>query len=290
MLGYALRRSRHAVLGIAGAAVAAACLAALTDSHAGAASFAHAVLMRLAGAFRLDLGASLISGRPVAAELAARLPVTLELAAAGGILALAIGVPLGLMSRAATLRRASAPVLQAISAMPVFCAGLALVFIASAAWGWRFSGATAGGGFFTLDANAWRAAALPVVTAGLAGAAAVQLSLRRAALRAATEPFRSEMKWQGIGALEIEGVYLLPRTLAGLLAAAGEIALTLLSAVAVTERLFLRAGAADLFMSSVALGDWGVASPILFVFAAIAISAEWLGRMAAYALIREELP
>ena len=52
-----------------------------------------------------DLGTSLTSGRPVARELLDRLPATLELAVAATLLAVALGVPLGIL---AALRRNSA--------------------------------------------------------------------------------------------------------------------------------------------------------------------------------------
>mgnify|MGYP001616301817 CR=1 FL=1 len=45
-----------------------------------------------------DAGYSIRTGRPVLAELAQRLPVTLELAAAATLIALAVGIPLGILS------------------------------------------------------------------------------------------------------------------------------------------------------------------------------------------------
>src|SRR3979411_2828179 len=45
-----------------------------------------------------DAGFSVRSGQPVTAEIATRLPVTLELALAAAIVALAVGMPLGLVS------------------------------------------------------------------------------------------------------------------------------------------------------------------------------------------------
>ena len=91
----------------------------------------------------------------------------------------------------------------------------------------------------------------------------------------------------GLSALEIEWVYAVPQVIAGLLASAGEIVLALLSAAVVAEWVFHRAGAADLFVKSVALQDWNMTALILFIFAGLAFLADFLGRIGAYALVNE---
>ncbi len=52
----------------------------------------------LASLFRGDAGYSIRTGRPVLVEIAERLPATLELAAAAALIAVSIGLPLGLLS------------------------------------------------------------------------------------------------------------------------------------------------------------------------------------------------
>lgn len=52
----------------------------------------------LGSLLRGDAGYSVRSGQPVTAEIAARLPVTIELALAAAVVALAVGIPLGLLS------------------------------------------------------------------------------------------------------------------------------------------------------------------------------------------------
>src|SRR5207247_1780859 len=58
----------------------------------------------LTSLFRGDAGYSIRTGRPVLVEIAERLPATLELAAAAAVIAVAIGIPLGLLS---AIRRGS---------------------------------------------------------------------------------------------------------------------------------------------------------------------------------------
>jgi peptide/nickel transport system permease protein len=52
----------------------------------------------LGSVLRCDAGFSIRSGQPVTAEIASRLPVTIELALSAAIVALAVGIPLGLVS------------------------------------------------------------------------------------------------------------------------------------------------------------------------------------------------
>ena len=122
---------------------------------------------------------------------------------------------------------------------------------------------------------------LPVLTVGLAGAAAAQLALRRAGSESANAPWRMQLRRMGLSAWEIEGVYGVPQIFAGLLSSLGEVVLALLSAAAVAEWVFNYAGAADLFVKSVALRDWAIVAPVLLSFAGLTLIADFIGRCAA---------
>ncbi len=50
------------------------------------------------GFFRLDFGISMWSGKPVAEEIAARLPISLEIAVMATVVAITIAIPLGTIS------------------------------------------------------------------------------------------------------------------------------------------------------------------------------------------------
>src|SRR5713101_3899230 len=54
------------------------------------------------GFFRLDFGISMWSGKPVAEEIAARLPISLEIAVMATVVAILIAIPLGTISAIAT--------------------------------------------------------------------------------------------------------------------------------------------------------------------------------------------
>jgi peptide/nickel transport system permease protein len=201
----------------------------------------------------------------------------------GAGLALLAGIPFGLLLALGPTRRIAAPIIQVITATPVFVSGLALAFVAVHVLHWPVS-VNAPVGASVPPGQAWQIAALPILTVGLAGAAAVQLVLRRTAAQSSGEAFRTGLKRMGLGLIEIEAFYVLPRAVAGLLAGAREIVLALFSAAVVAEWVFHRAGAADLFVKSVALADWNMAAILVFVFAVASFAADFLGHVLAEAL------
>lgn len=269
MVGYALRESGRWALALFGALLIAAAVSALSASQG---SYGAAFAGRLFDFLRLDFGRSAISGLGAAEELAAHGPTTADIVLFGTLIALALGLPLGLLLGTRPLRRATAPLIQTVSAAPVFCAGLALAWLSF---------------HLGLDGTgALRGLLLPAITVGLAGTAAVQMALRRAAAEAQDSPFRVGLRRLGLSGVEIERVYVAPLVLAGLLQSLGEVMLALLSAAVVSEWVFQCRGIADLFVKSVALHDWNMAALILFVFAAVASTAEFLGRIAARLLAR----
>lgn len=86
-----------------------------------------------------DLGRSVQTGNPVAWEIWDRFPATIELAIAALVIAVGVGVPLGIV---AAVRRNSAADYMAMSgsllgvSMPIFWLGLVLMMIFSAWLGW----------------------------------------------------------------------------------------------------------------------------------------------------------
>jgi peptide/nickel transport system permease protein len=93
----------------------------------------------LARLSRGDLGTSLLDDRPVARDLANRLPRTLQLVVPATVLAVAIGVPLGMFAARRRGRladpAASAAALVGFS-VPVFVTGMLLVLLFSLTLGW----------------------------------------------------------------------------------------------------------------------------------------------------------
>ncbi len=294
---FGARQAARFAAAVAGAFLLAAAVAALPESgHAGRLSaYLTLWLRQIVLAVHFDFGTSQVSGLSAMAELAGRLPVTLELVGAGALVAVVLGVPLGVLLGTGRRLRAAAPLIQIVAAAPVFCAGLLLLWLSAHLLGWHGAGPGTSG-FWTLlhggpeVAASLKALALPALTVGAAGAAAVQLALRRGGSVAMEAPYRQGLRLMGLGGFEIDRSYLAPQILAGLLASLGEIALALFSAAAVAEWVFDWPGAAVLFVKSVALHDWSVAALVLLVFALITLAADFAGGLAAHALAPEEVP
>jgi peptide/nickel transport system permease protein len=287
MRRFALEESGRLALGLFGALLLAAAISALSlpGTGNGMQAFAVATAHRLLAFASGDFGISAISGASAFQELAGRGPTTLNLVLIGAAVAMILGIPLGLVSSAVSLRNVFAPLGQFVSAAPVFCAALALAYAANRLLGWPLPTGTP---ILHLphDLAGWSVILPPVLTVGLAGTAAVQIALRRAAAEIEDAPFRSGLNRLGLPALEIERVYVLPQVFAGLLQSLGEVVLALLSAAVVAEWVFQCPGVADLFVKSVALRDWNMVALILFLFAAAAMVADFAGRIAAAIVAR----
>lgn len=275
----ALKESGKWALALLGALLIASAVSALSVPGAGqgVGAYVTALAAKLLAFLEFDFGKSAISGLGAAQELAAHGPVTLDILLFGSLLAILLGLPLGLLLGTGALRRATAPLIQIVSAAPVFCAGLALAYVAKRVG----LSADMTGEVARVDLAGLRMFLLPAVTVGLAGTAAIQMALRRAASEAQDSPFRIGLRRLGLSPLEIERVYVAPLVFAGLLRSLGEVMLALLSAAVVSEWVFECRGIADLFVKSVALHDWNMAALILLVFAGLTTTAEFLGRLGA---------
>lgn len=289
MWRFALRQAGRFALGLMGAVLFAALVSSLSRPVGGG------LLMRLLAALRFDFGLSAISAGPAWSELSRSFPATLELAGFGAVIALVVGAPVGILLSAGRVLRAGAPLIQVVAAAPVFCAGLALLWLSARVLHW--TGAAPGTSLLAALAAgngrdaiaALEAVALPALTVGAAGASSVQFVLRRAIAQAAGEPYRRGLKAMGLGRFEIDRLYLAPEIAAGLLESLGEIVSSLFAAAAVAEWVFDWPGAADLFLKSVALRDWSVTAVVLLAFAAVTMAAEFLGSLAAR-LLTETAP
>ncbi|WP_020380041.1 ABC transporter permease [Nocardiopsis potens] len=155
----------------------------------------------LAAAAQGDLGTSLVTGRPVADEIARRLPVTLELLIGGQIVALAIAVPLAMASawkpggrvdRAGTLASflliATPPFIIALGLIAVFAVALG----ALPATGWRDA--------WIDPAGHLRHLALPVLATGLAEAAVLVRLLRAGLIETLDQPYILAARSRGMSA------------------------------------------------------------------------------------------
>jgi peptide/nickel transport system permease protein len=275
---------------VAGAVLLACALAAVARHPIGfwpwLADFSDAVTNALRGNF----GNSSVSGMPALSDVSRVFPATLQLLSAGAVIALLIGIPLGFLFSASRTLRMAAPLMQIVAAAPVFCAALALIWLAVHLLHWSAPPQAGAMSWKTLvTPDQWNASmigfALPALTVGAAGAACVQLALRRKATSVLEQPYRTGLRMMGLGAWEIDLRYVVPEVFSGLFNSLGEIALGLLAAAAVAEWTFNRDGAAVLFLKSVSANDWNVAALVLLIFAVTKFAADFIGLILAEFLV-----
>ncbi|MDR3359306.1 MAG: ABC transporter permease [Bifidobacteriaceae bacterium] len=207
-----------------------------------------------------DLGSSLITGTPIAAEIGEKFQLTLPLTLACLAVSLGIGVPLGVASALAYPKRsgdAISWVAQAVAAVPVVWVGLLLVILLGEGAGWLEALPSQG-----FPREAWadpvaaaRCLALPALTVGLVEGAVILRYVRSALLEARGQDFVRTAAALGL----TKGQALVRR---GLPAASGAIlsvialqAASLLVGVVVVEALFALPGLGSMLADDVGNRD-----------------------------------
>jgi peptide/nickel transport system permease protein len=219
------------------------------------------------GIARGDLGVSLVTGRPVADLLAARLPATLGLMAAAAVIAL----PLLLAGAWAAGRRprVSAPVLVGAAAVPQVVVATGLVGVFAGALGW-FPAVS----FVPVSGSVWdrpEALVLPALALAIPSAAFGAGLLGGAVADACALPHVRAARVQGLPEPLILVRHVLPRLLAPLLRVTALVAAGMLAASPLVETVFGYAGLGELLVGSVSTGDAPVAQAIALLSAVIVV-------------------
>lgn len=208
---------------------------------------------------RGDLGVSLRTGNPVAADLGAAFPATAELGLVSAGLILAAGLPLGLAAarrRGGALDRLVRIGGVAGLSVPSFWLGLVLVLLFYGRLGWLPAGGRvdpalppvpAVTGLLLVDgllalrpAIAWdalRHLALPALTLALVNVGAVARLARACLIEAMAEPHMLTVRAAGLGS-RIAGRYALRVAALPLITAFGIMLADLLAGAVVTETIF----------------------------------------------------
>jgi peptide/nickel transport system permease protein len=148
---------------------------------------------------RGDLGKTFISKRSIASEIGSRLDVTLPLVALSMLIALAIALPLGVLS-AIGHRRATGAVISTLSqlgiAIPAFWAGLMLISLVAVRWQ-----LLPGGGFTPWGESVWgavRSLILPALSLAIVVAAVLTRYVRSAVLDVLREDYIRTARAKGL--------------------------------------------------------------------------------------------
>jgi peptide/nickel transport system permease protein len=229
-------------------------------------------------ALRMDLGRSLVDGQPVAARVARALPATLALNLAALLLAVFVGVPLGIAAArkpGGRLDRISAFVCDALFATPTFVLGLVLLLVFS---GWlRVT---------PLFADADKGLAgyvLPVVTLTLASLAVVARFARVCIAAALADPAARAGRARGEGPpAEIRRA--LRRSSASFAAMGAALVPTVVSGSILVERVFSLPGAGGLLAEAVFARDLPTVLALTLLSADVVVGASLAADLVSAAL------
>ena len=185
---------------------------------------------------RGDLGRSILTNQPVAELLATQLPYTVTLAVPSIMMAIAIGVPVGVVAAV----KANSPtdvILTGLTflilSIPSFVLGLVLIMVFSYQLGW-FSVVTTG--------DLVVEAILPSVALGLPAAAAIARVGRSAMLDVLGEGYVNTAKAKGLSNVSVVGKHALRNALISITTLVGFYLGYLVTGTVIVETVFARRG------------------------------------------------
>lgn len=225
----------------------------------------------LGGLVHGDLGRSIFTGENVATTLAGRLPVSLSLIIGGTVLALVIGILLGVLS--ATRGRVLARFIDVFSlvggALPNFWVGLALasIFAVSLA----ILPATGYIPFASSPALWAQALVLPVIALGLSGIAMIAKVVRDGVATAMTQDFVRTLRAAGVPRRVLVWKHALRNSSVNLVTVVGVIFVASLSGSILVENVFVLPGLGSLAVSATARQDIPVIQGVAVAFTVITI-------------------
>lgn len=206
-----------------------------------------------------DLGRSLQNGRPVALELAERLPRTAELAAAAFLVSIVFGVSLGILS---ALRHntwvdtfAMLVALAGVS-MPIFWLGLLAILVFSLQLGW----------FPVTGQHGIASLVLPATVLGIVSSATLARLVRSSMLEVLGHEYVTTARAKGLRERVVIGRHALKNALIPVVTVLGLEVGSLLSGAVITETVFARPGIGKLIVDSIQGKDFTVVQgAVLFV-------------------------
>lgn len=243
----------------------------------------------LANAVQGDFGLSLRQGQKVSSLLRDRLPATLELSIAAALIALVIGVPLGVytaLKRNGKLSQAFLAFSLLGVSLPTFLIGILLILVFSVQLGWLPSygrGDTVKLGWWTtglLTTSGWKHLILPAVTLSLFQVALVLRLVRSEMLEVLRADYIKFARARGLTKRAIHFGHALKNTLVPVITIMGLQLGGIIAFAIVTETVFQWPGMGLLFIQAVQFADIPVMAAYLclisFIFVLINLIVDLL--------------
>jgi peptide/nickel transport system permease protein len=243
----------------------------------------------LAGVLRGDLGDSMRMQKPVVALIAEKLPVTLELAAIAIVIALAIGVPAGIVSAVkkdtAWDYGANVFALWGLST-PNFWLGILMILLFSVTLGWLPASGYVSP-FEDLSANL-AAMIMPAFVLGNAIAAVLMRHTRSAMLQVMSADYVRTARAKGLAERTVVLKHALRNALVPVITLGALEFGTLLSGAVLTEQVFTIPGFGKLIVDAVFNRDYAVVQGVVLFTATAYIALNLLADLA-YFLVNPRL-
>ncbi len=208
-----------------------------------------------------DLGRSLFSGRPVGLTITEQLPATMQLAAAALVVAIVLGLSLGILAalRAGTwIDRVAMGVAVLGVSVPVFWSGLLLIWVFSVGLNWL--PATGGG--------SWRHLVMPATVLGLVGAGPIARLMRASLLDVLRADYITMARGKGLPGTAVIGRHALRNAIIPTITLIGLQAGFLLGGTVITEAVFARPGLGRLVVEAILWKDLPVIQGVVLLIAA----------------------
>ena len=225
-----------------------------------------------------EFGISLRQGRKVSALIAERFPATLELSLAAAVIALAVGVPLGVY---AALRRGGFGAQLAMTgsllgvSLPTFLIGILLILVFAVLLGWLPSfgrGETVALGAWStglLSADGWLHLILPALTLSIFQLALILRLVRAEMLEVLRTDYIKFARARGLPDRIVHFGHALKNTLVPVITITGLQLGGLIAFAIITETVFQWPGMGLLFIQAVQFADIPVMSAYLCLIALI---------------------
>ena len=223
-----------------------------------------------------DIGRSYITKRPVTTEVMGRFPVTLKLAAFSILIAVAIGIPIGIVSATkqySLFDNISMVVALLGVSMPNFWQGLLLILLFSVTLGWLPAS-----GF-----SSFKHMILPAVTIGTSTAAVITRMTRSSMLEVIRQDYIRTARAKGQVESKVVNRHALKNALIPIITVVGLQFGYLLGGAVLTESIFAVPGVGRLMVDSIKTRDFPVVQgAVLFIAITFSIVNLFVDIMYAY--------
>jgi len=248
---------------------------------------------------RGDLGTSLTTGQPVAAEIRARLPASAELTLLGLIVSVAIAVPLGIMAATRSgsmIDHTCRIVTTAGVSLPVFFTGLILVYVFYYLLGWApaplgrldvfYSAPPTVTGFYLLDSliagdpevflASLKQLILPALTLGIFSLAPIARMTRASMLAVLSSDFVRTARASGLSPYTVIVTYAFRNAMLPVITTLGMVFSFLLGANVLVEKVFAWPGIGSFAVEALIASDFAPVQGFVLTMAILYVALNLL--------------